>query len=109
MLFGVSAALLDACVLSVLSNGDTYGYILTQTVREIVDVSDSTLYPVLRRLQKSDFLTTYDQPYQGRNRRYYSITKQGLAQHEADKTSWVVYKKKIDNIILEDEEHDNKA
>ncbi|MDZ7548942.1 PadR family transcriptional regulator, partial [Clostridium perfringens] len=61
MAFQLGAALLDACVLAVLSREDTYGYILTQNVRQIMSISESTLYPVLRRLQKDECLTTYDQ------------------------------------------------
>lgn len=106
MTFGLSAALLDACVLAVLSRGDTYGYILTQNVRDVVEISDSTLYPVLRRLQKDGFLTTYDQPYQGRNRRYYSITEPGASQHEQYKQEWELYKEKIDKVILGGTEDD---
>ena len=52
MIFQIGSALLDACVLSVLEREDMYGYILTQNVKEVVDISESTLYPVLRRLQK---------------------------------------------------------
>ncbi|MDR1272248.1 MAG: PadR family transcriptional regulator, partial [Clostridiales Family XIII bacterium] len=50
MIFQVGATLLDACVLSVLKEEDTYGYLLTQTLRESLSISESTLYPVLRRL-----------------------------------------------------------
>ena len=50
MAFPVSAALLDALVLSVVSKEDTYGYKITQEIREAMDMSESTLYPVLRRL-----------------------------------------------------------
>ena len=52
MMFQLGSALLDACVLAVLSREDTYGYVLTQSVRNIVEISESTLYPVLRRLQQ---------------------------------------------------------
>ena len=72
--FKIESALLEACVLSVLSKGDTYGYVLTQSMKQVLDISESTLYPVLRRLQKNEYLRTYDQPYHGRNRRYYSVT-----------------------------------
>lgn len=75
--FKIESALLEACVLSVLSKGDTYGYVLTQSMKQVLDISESTLYPVLRRLQKNEYLRTYDQPYQGRNRRYYSVTDKG--------------------------------
>ncbi len=77
MAFQVGTALLDTCVLATLSKADTYGYSLTQTVKEIISVSESTLYPVLRRLQKDECLMVYDQPHSGRNRRYYRITDSG--------------------------------
>lgn len=98
--FGLSSALLDACVLSILSRGDTYGYILTQDVRTVMDISESTLYPVLRRLQKSGYLTTYDQSYQGRNRRYYHITDTGKKQYETFKKEWLSYQEKVNHLLL---------
>ena len=58
--FKIESALLEACVLSVLSKGDTYGYVLTQSMKQVLDISESTLYPVLRRLQKEELLETYD-------------------------------------------------
>ena len=56
MVFNTGAALLDAIVLSVVSKDveGTYGYRITQDVREVIEISDSTLYPVLRRLQKEE-------------------------------------------------------
>ena len=80
MTFQIGAALLDACVLAVLSEGDTYGYVLTQRIKDVLEISESTLYPVLRRLQKEQYLSTYDRPFQGRNRRYYAITQMGWKQ-----------------------------
>jgi len=100
LVFQLGSPLLDACVLAALRNDDTYGYVLTQTVREVIDISESTLYPVLRRLQKEDYLTTYDQAFQGRNRRYYSITEQGKAKLEEYAQDWSIYKSKVDKILL---------
>ena len=72
MVFHTGAALLDAIVLAVVSMEETgtYGYRITQDVRKVIDVSESTLYPVLRRLLKDDCLETYDHEFGGRNRRY---------------------------------------
>ena len=81
MLFSINTGLLDACVLAILSRGDEYGYRLTQEVKQVMDISESTLYPVLRRLMKSGWLTTYDQPIQGRNRRYYRITEDVITSY----------------------------
>ena len=100
MIFQLGSALLDACVLAVLSKEDTYGYILTQKVKEIMNISESTLYPVLRRLQKENYLTTYDSPYQGRNRRYYRITDLGKEKYKEYIENWKEYKKNVDKILL---------
>ena len=106
-MFTVNTALLDAFVLAILSEGDTYGYALTQEVRAKIDVSESTLYPVLRRLQKSGFLDTYDEPYMGRNRRYYKLTPQGAEQIETYRHEWLEYKKKVDSVLLEERKKGN--
>lgn len=100
MSFQLGAALLEGCVLAILAKEDAYGYSLTQQVREVVDISESTLYPVLRRLQKAEYLTTYDQPYQGRNRRYYQITDIGFQRYIELTTEWKEYKEKIDHVLL---------
>lgn len=100
MTFQLGSALLDACVLAVLSRGDAYGYILTQQVKDVIDISESTLYPVLRRLQKEDCLSTYDQAWQGRNRRYYAITPQGQRRLEEYTREWLRYRDSISKILL---------
>ena len=69
MAFKIESSLLDACALAILTRGDTYGYEITQSMKQAIVVSESTLYPVLRRLQKEAYLVTYDQPFAGRNRR----------------------------------------
>lgn len=99
MMFQLGTALLDTCVLAVLLKEDTYGYNLTQYIKDIINVSESTLYPVLRRLQKENYLTTYDQAYQGRNRRYYQITELGKEKLQDYKKEWKGYKEKVDKIL----------
>ncbi|MGI6094681.1 MAG: PadR family transcriptional regulator [Lachnospiraceae bacterium] len=97
MIFNTGAALLDAIVLAVVSKEaeGTYGYKITQDVRQVLSVSESTLYPVLRRLQKDDCLEVYDREFGGRNRRYYKLTGRGKAQLELYKTEWKSYSSKI--------------
>ena len=73
MTYTTGAALLDAIVLAIVSQEETYGYKISQEVQEILEVSESTLYPVLRRLQKENCLETYDKEFAGRNRRYRSV------------------------------------
>ncbi len=99
MTYQLTAPLLDACVLGIVAEEDSYGYTLTQKMQELVDISESTLYPVLRRLQKGNYLTTYDKPFQGRNRRYYKVTPDGLKQLEYYRSEWINYKEKIDILL----------
>ena len=100
MTFNTGAALLEALVLSAVSRNDTYGYKITQDVRAVVEVSESTLYPVLRRLQKDGYLAAYDQEYTGRNRRYYTITKDGDQRLELCREDWLGYRKNIENLLF---------
>lgn len=100
MIFQLGTALLDACVLSVLSLQDAYGYTITQTVQRKINVAESTLYPVLKRLRQDSLLTTYDLPYQGRNRRYYSITNEGRTRLYEYQSEWTSYKDKVDSILF---------
>lgn len=103
MVFNTGAALLDAIVLSVVSKDveGTYGYRITQDVREVIEISDSTLYPVLRRLQKEECLEVYDMAIDGRNRRYYKITEKGRVQLNLYCGEWAVYSEKIGRILEE--------
>ncbi len=99
MAFQVTAPLLDGCVLAVLEQGDAYGYNLTQQLRREIDLSESTLYPVLRRLQRDGHLTVYDEQFQGRNRRYYAITPSGKQQLTEFRSEWESYRGKTDHIL----------
>lgn len=102
MAFQIGAALLDACVLAVLDKRDVYGYELTVDIKNIIEISESTLYPVLRRLQKEEYLITYDRPFNGRNRRYYSVTEKGRSKLLEYKYDWQAYKANIDKIMTGD-------
>lgn len=102
MVFNTGAALLDAIVLAVVSKepDGTYGYKITQDVRQALEVSESTLYPVLRRLQKDDCLEVYDQEFAGRNRRYYKVTEKGRVQLQLYRGEWARYSSSISSILL---------
>lgn len=103
MVFNTGSALLDAIVLAVVSRDTegTYGYKITQDVRGAIDISESTLYPVLRRLQKEDCLEVYDMAIDGRNRRYYKLTPQGRAQLNLYRGEWQTYSQKVSQIFKE--------
>lgn len=104
----ITADLLDGMVLAILENNDYYGYALTQRMQEAITISESTMYPVLRRLKKDGYLTTYDQPYQGRNRRYYQITSEGKAHLTRVRKLWADYKESLDRIFYADSKGENK-
>lgn len=101
MTFTTGADLLNAVVLAVVSTDmeGTYGYKITQEVRKVLDVSESTMYPVLRRLQNDNYLEAYDQEFNGRNRRYYKITSNGMIQLDEYRKKWLEYSHSI-NLIL---------
>lgn len=103
MVFQTGSALLDAVVLAVVSKDKegTYGYRITQDVRQVLTISESTLYPVLRRLQKDNCLETYDKEFGGRNRRYYKITPAGEAQLQLYCDEWKSYSDKINSLFAE--------
>mgnify|MGYP003291003845 FL=1 len=103
MIFNTGSALLDAIVLAAVSREPegTYGYKITQEVRSVLEISESTLYPVLRRLQKDNCLETYDMEYGGRNRRYYKITEQGRRQLLLYSQEWKSYSGKISTLFEE--------
>lgn len=104
--FGIGATLLDAIVLAVVSKEEegTYGYKITQDVRRAIEISESTLYPVLRRLQKNEFLIVYDVECGGRNRRYYKLTKAGAVKLKEYQIEWGNYSSKISNLLSGEEQ-----
>ena len=99
MSFQIGGAILDFVVLAVLSREDAYGYLLTGQVREILDVSETALYPALKRLQKAGLLETYDKPFQGRNRRYYRITPAGLTELAKYESDWTQFQTHMHTLL----------
>lgn len=99
MVFQLTSPLLDGCVLAILEQGDTYGYSLTQQLRSQIEVSESTLYPVLRRLQREGCLAVYDRQYQGRNRRYYTITQAGRDLLAECRRDWADHARRVNDVL----------
>lgn len=99
MVFQLGSSLLDACVLATLHKEDTYSYRLTQEVKRVMDISESTLYPVLRRLMKEGYLETYDQQHMGRNRRYYRLTEAGKEKYREYVKEWDEFSDKVSDIL----------
>ena len=99
MAIQIPTRLLDGAVLAFLKKDDLYGYALTQNVQKIFDISESTIYPVLRRLKKNNCLTTYDEPYQGRNRRYYHITDDGITLLKTIQDEWLDFSARVNQVL----------
>ena len=80
--------LLDICVLAAIKNEDSYGYQIIKDMKPYVDISESTLYPILRRLEAAELLTVRSAEYNGRLRKYYRITEAGLSRIEEFEQEW---------------------
>ena len=99
MTFSLNAPMLDFLVLSVIAEGDAYGYQISQIIKRSARTKDSALYPILKRLQENGYVETYDEQYQGRNRRYYRITGSGRIRQKELLKEWEEYKFIIDDIV----------
>ena len=80
--------LFEACILKLLTQGDSYGYQLVREAEEVLSISESTLYPVLRRLETAGALTVYTMEHNGRLRKYYAITDTGRRKIADFLTEW---------------------
>lgn len=80
--------LLDVCVLASIKKEDSYGYRIIKEMKPYVEISESTLYPILRRLEAAQLLTVYSVEHSGRIRKYYHITAAGLERIAAFREEW---------------------
>ena len=80
--------LLDVCVLAAIKNEDSYGYQIIKDMKPYVEISESTLYPILRRLESAGQITVRTAEYNGRLRKYYHITNAGLTRLDDFKKEW---------------------
>ena len=90
---------LDGFVLAFIKRNDAYGYKLVHNFLPLVDISESTLYPILRRLEKQGCLTTYKLKYKGRIRKYYRVTPKGEKKLEQDYVDFNKLKYIFDTLI----------
>ena len=97
--YPVSAVLTECLILSVVEQQDSYGYEISQTGKMVASIKESTLYPILRKLETGGYLTTYSEEFQGRKRKYYSITEAGREQLEYLRKEWREYRDTIDDIV----------
>ena len=80
--------LLEMCVLVVLKRGDSYGYQMIKDISGCITISESTLYPILKRLENNQCLTTYSVEHNGRLRKYYKITEVGEQKIQEFLNEW---------------------
>ena len=93
--------ILDACVLTVLRRGESYGYRLVRDVGELIAISESTLYPILRRLETGGLVTVRSAEHNGRLRKYYQITEAGEERVHAFLDEWRELMRALDRIEAE--------
>ncbi len=84
----IKRGLLDILVLAAIKDEDSYGYRIIKDLAPYAEISESTLYPILRRLETAGQLTVYTVAHNGRLRKYYRITKAGLLRIEEFKNEW---------------------
>ena len=80
--------LLDVCVLAAIKDGESYGYRIIKDLKPCIELSESTLYTILKRLEAAGSLTVRSDEHNGRLRKYYRITASGLRRIEDFKTEW---------------------
>ena len=97
--------LLDVCVLAAIRNEDSYGYQIVKDMSPYVEISESTLYPILRRLETGQMLTVRTAEHNGRLRKYYHITDAGLERLKAFEEEWKELMQ-IYEFVTKEEDHE---
>lgn len=95
--------LLDVCVLAAIKNEDSYGYKIIKDMKPYLEMSESTLYTILKRLEAARMLTVKTAEHNGRLRKYYHITKAGLGRIADFKEEWREVMSIYQFVIKEDE------
>lgn len=98
--------LLDVCVLAAIKNEDSYGYKIIKDMKPYIEMSESTLYTILKRLELSDMLTVRSSEHGGRLRKYYRITSAGIKRIEEFKEEWCEIMSIYRFVTKEDEKND---
>ena len=80
--------LLDVCVLAAIKNEDSYGYKIIKDMNPYLELSESTLYTILKRLETGKMLTVRSVEHEGRLRKYYHITEKGIERIEEFREDW---------------------
>ena len=102
----IKRGLLDVCVLAAIKDEDSYGYKIIKDIKPFVEVSESTLYPILRRLESANLLTVRTAEHNGRLRKYYRITPSGYSRLEEFKKEWAEILSIYRFVTREDKPHE---
>ena len=84
----IKRGLLDLCALASIRDEDSYGYMIIRKMKPYIDISESTLYPILRRLEESGLISVYSEEHNGRLRKYYHITEAGKERLQNFRYEW---------------------
>lgn len=96
---------LELCVLSLLNKQDCYGYDVSEFLSRHIDISDGTVYPILRKLKAEGLVTTYlSEESGGPPRKYYKLTGLGRKEYKAAREEWLGFVKTVQDLLKEDEE-----
>jgi PadR family transcriptional regulator PadR len=94
---------IELCVLALLNKRDMYGYEISELISKMIDISDGTIYPILRKLNSDRFLTTYlSEESGGPPRKYYSLTKEGKRELDSQRKDWMEFTLMVDKILKGD-------
>ena len=96
--------LLDVCVLAAIKNEDSYGYKIIKDLKPYIELSQSTLYTILKRLETAHMLTVHTVEHDGRLRKYYHITEEGIKRIDDFKNEWNEILSIYRFVVKEDEE-----
>lgn len=98
--------LLDVCVLAAIRDKDSYGYQIIRDMQPWLELSESTLYTILKRLEGAGMLTVRSVEFEGRLRKYYHITEQGIARIDEFREDWKEILSIYRFITREDRDHE---
>lgn len=99
MYYPLSALLIECLILSIVNKHDSYGYEISQTIKTVAAIKESTLYPILKKLTSDSYLSTYTETVNNRARKYYAITDSGRTHLQYLEGEWLEYSNAIDAII----------
>lgn len=93
---------IEMCVLHILKIKDSYGYDISEQISQFIEVNEGTIYPILKRLNDFDFLTTYlKESNDGPPRKYYKITETGINRYTTLRNEWLAFNQNILKLMEE--------